>query len=77
MDLCSIGNTNNIPEFLPEQEWGLLGYRISGYRRTKHAMSLKWLKTCPLIRGNGEVFPGPATFWGPVTAQNYWQRCFR
>jgi len=54
-----------------------VGYGISGYRRTKHAMSLKRLKTGPSRRGKGEVFPGPAKFGGPATAQNYRQRCFR
>jgi len=42
-----------------------VGYGISGYRRTKHAMSLKWLKTGPSRWGKGEVFPGLATFGGP------------
>jgi len=37
-------------------------------------MSLKRLKTGPSRRGKGEVFPGPATFGGPATAQNYRQR---
>ena len=39
-----------------------VGYGISGYRRTKHAMSLKRLKVGPSRRGKGEVFPGPATY---------------
>ena len=42
-----------------------VGYVISDYRRTKHAMSLKRLKTVPSRRVKGEFFPGPIDVWGP------------
>jgi len=42
-----------------------VGYGISGYRRTKHAMSLKRLKTGPSRRGKGKFSQVPRCLEAP------------
>ena len=56
--IYSMGNTANTPEFLLDRS-GV----ACGYHRTKHAMSLKRLKTDPSIRGMWS-FPWPGDVWG-------------
>jgi len=53
-----------------------VGYRISGSPYEICDIS-ETAEDRPVETGKGEVFPGPTTFGGPATAQNYRQMCFR